>query len=182
MRWLTFVLLVFRPKSIQRERNFTQWLSSELFLVLCWTHLTKEDKQCSYEITLNKPSIFDRAEVEYSYWINSQRLITVKEKLMSEDLNQSEPQSPQLGPYETEVQQGRPYLWCACGHSQAQPFCNGAHRATSFLPLVHQAEKTGKVYFCGCKRTKSPPFCDGTHNTLWLMMLILNPSSGRSPS
>ena len=85
---------------------------------------------------------------------------------MSEDLNQSEPQSPQLGPYETEVQQGRPYLWCACGHSQAQPFCNGAHRATSFLPLVHKAEQTGKVYFCGCKRTKTPPFCDGTHNTL----------------
>ena len=67
---------------------------------------------------------------------------------MSDDPNQSEPNSPQLGPYETEVQQGRPYLWCACGHSQAQPFCDGAHRATSFLPLVHQAEKTEKVYFC----------------------------------
>ena len=85
---------------------------------------------------------------------------------MSDDPNQSEPNSPQLSPYETEVQQGRPYLWCACGHSQAQPFCDGAHRATSFLPLVHQAEKTEKVYFCGCKQTKTPPFCDGTHNTL----------------
>ena len=85
---------------------------------------------------------------------------------MSEDLNQSVPNSPQLSPYEIDVQEGRPYLWCACGHSQTQPFCNGTHRATSFLPLVYHAEKTGKVKFCGCKRTKTPPLCDGTHNSL----------------
>ena len=73
---------------------------------------------------------------------------------MSDDLNQSEPHSPQLGPYETEVQQGRPYLWCACGHSQAQPFCDGAHRETSFLPLVHQAEKTEMFIFVVANRPK----------------------------
>ena len=85
---------------------------------------------------------------------------------MSDDLNYSEPHMAQKGPYELEVQEGRPYLWCACGHAETQPFCNGAHRATSFLPLVHHAEKTETVYFCGCKRTKTPPFCDGTHNSL----------------
>ena len=85
---------------------------------------------------------------------------------MSEDLNQSKPNTPRLGPYEIEVQEGRPYLWCTCGHSQTQPFCNGMHRVGSFLPLVHHAEKTGKVKFCGCKRTKTPPLCDGTHKLL----------------
>ena len=85
---------------------------------------------------------------------------------MSDDLNHSEPHMAQQGPYELGVQEGRPYLWCACGHSETQPFCNGTHRATSFLPLVHHSDKTETVYFCGCKRTKTPPFCDGTHNSL----------------
>ncbi|MDD9876370.1 MAG: CDGSH iron-sulfur domain-containing protein [Magnetovibrio sp.] len=85
---------------------------------------------------------------------------------MSDDLNQSEPNCAQKGPYEEEVIEGRPYFWCTCGHSQTQPFCNGTHRATSFLPMVYNAEKTGTVYFCGCKKTKTPPFCDGTHNSL----------------
>lgn len=27
------------------------------------------------------------------------------------------------------------YYWCSCGHSSNQPFCNGAHKDTGFVPL-----------------------------------------------
>jgi CDGSH iron-sulfur domain-containing protein 3 len=85
---------------------------------------------------------------------------------MSDDLNESEAHIAQKEPYAVEVEEGRRYVWCSCGHSQNQPYCDGTHRSTSFLPLVYAAEKTGTVYFCGCKQTKNSPLCDGSHNDL----------------
>ncbi len=85
---------------------------------------------------------------------------------MSDDLNSTEPNVVQKEPYAVEVEAGRTYVWCACGHSQNQPFCDGSHRATSFLPLVYHAEKSGTVNFCGCKKSGNQPLCDGTHNSL----------------
>lgn len=72
----------------------------------------------------------------------------------------------QKSPYEVEVISGRRYAWCACGHSKNQPFCDGSHGGTGFLPQIYEAEETGTVYFCGCKQTKTPVLCDGTHNDL----------------
>ncbi|MDH5749353.1 MAG: CDGSH iron-sulfur domain-containing protein [Rhodospirillales bacterium] len=73
----------------------------------------------------------------------------------------------QKAPYPVDVEAGKKYLWCSCGHSAKQPFCDTAHRTQSQLkPLVHVAEKTERVWFCGCKQTKTPPFCDGSHNSL----------------
>lgn len=72
----------------------------------------------------------------------------------------------QKSPYEVDVEAGRRYAWCACGHSKSQPLCDGSHAGTGMLPMVFEAEKTETVYFCGCKQTKTPPFCDGTHNAL----------------
>ena len=69
--------------------------------------------------------------------------------------------------YYTELEQGRTYLWCGCGRSRSQPFCDGSHRGTDFLPVRHVAAAKGEeVLFCGCKHTKTPPFCDGSHNNL----------------
>lgn len=70
------------------------------------------------------------------------------------------PNRPQL----VEVQAGRTYLWCACGKSARQPFCDGSHKGTDVRPLPWKAEETVEKLFCGCKRTGTPPFCDGTHN------------------
>lgn len=72
----------------------------------------------------------------------------------------------QKGPYATEVEEGKRYVWCACGRSQTQPLCDGTHKTTDLRPVVYTADKTGKVYFCGCKQTSNKPLCDGTHNSL----------------
>ena len=69
--------------------------------------------------------------------------------------------------YYTELEQGRTYLWCRCGRSRSQPYCDGSHRGTDFLPVRYvAAEKGEEVLFCGCKHTRTPPFCDGSHNDL----------------
>lgn len=78
----------------------------------------------------------------------------------------SEPECPQKSPYEVEVVAGKKYVWCACGRSENQPFCDGSHVGSDFQPVVHEAERSGKAFFCGCKRTGTPPLCDGTHETL----------------
>jgi CDGSH-type Zn-finger protein/mannose-6-phosphate isomerase-like protein (cupin superfamily) len=65
-----------------------------------------------------------------------------------------------------EIKAGKRYLWCSCGRSQAQPFCDGSHVGTSFLPIAFKAERDEDVIFCGCKHTATPPFCDGAHSNL----------------
>jgi CDGSH-type Zn-finger protein/mannose-6-phosphate isomerase-like protein (cupin superfamily) len=65
-----------------------------------------------------------------------------------------------------EVKAGKRYLWCACGRSQSQPFCDGSHAGTDFLPVVFKAERDEDVIFCGCKQTGTGPFCDGAHSNL----------------
>lgn len=69
-------------------------------------------------------------------------------------------------PYAVDVESGKIYSWCACGHSENQPFCDGSHSGTEFKPVNFKAKKSETVYLCGCKQTGSPPFCDGTHNDL----------------
>jgi CDGSH-type Zn-finger protein/mannose-6-phosphate isomerase-like protein (cupin superfamily) len=65
-----------------------------------------------------------------------------------------------------EIKAGKRYLWCSCGRSQQQPFCDGSHAGTSFLPVAFKAERDEEVIFCGCKHSSTGPFCDGTHSNL----------------
>jgi CDGSH iron-sulfur domain-containing protein 3 len=67
-------------------------------------------------------------------------------------------------PYAVEVEAGKTYVWCSCGRSARQPFCDGAHAGTDKRPAAFKAERTETVYFCGCKKTQNPPLCDGAHN------------------
>lgn len=70
-------------------------------------------------------------------------------------------------PYYCELEGGKTYLWCACGRSKDQPFCDGSHRGTGILPVKYRAKADGEeVLFCGCKHTADKPFCDGAHNNL----------------
>ncbi len=78
----------------------------------------------------------------------------------------SEPKIAQKTPYPVNVEKGKTYYWCACGLSNQQPFCSGAHRGTEFKPLPFTPNETKTVYFCGCKGTKKPPLCDGSHRSL----------------
>jgi CDGSH-type Zn-finger protein/mannose-6-phosphate isomerase-like protein (cupin superfamily) len=65
-----------------------------------------------------------------------------------------------------EVKAGQRYLWCACGRSASQPFCDGSHAGTEFKPVLFEAKLDEDVIFCGCKHTGTRPFCDGAHNNL----------------
>jgi uncharacterized Fe-S cluster protein YjdI/CDGSH-type Zn-finger protein len=70
-------------------------------------------------------------------------------------------------PAQVLLEEGKSYLWCACGKSVDQPFCDMTHKKGSDqLPLVVKPIKTDDVWLCQCKQTKNPPYCDGTHNTL----------------
>ena len=76
---------------------------------------------------------------------------------------------PEIGgtePIAVEVEEGKMYWWCTCGRSDSQPFCDGSHKDTDFIPQGWEAPKTGKVFLCACKRTAKGPFCDGAHNNL----------------
>ena len=65
------------------------------------------------------------------------------------------------------LEEGKPYLWCSCGKSVDQPFCDMTHKAESdLMPMVVKLEKADKVWLCQCKQTKNPPYCDGSHNSL----------------
>lgn len=78
----------------------------------------------------------------------------------------STPDIPQKTPLPVDVEEGRKYFWCSCGKSDRQPFCDGSHQGTDFLPLTYVAETTRTLYFCACKHTHGAPLCDGSHNSL----------------
>jgi mannose-6-phosphate isomerase-like protein (cupin superfamily)/CDGSH-type Zn-finger protein len=76
-----------------------------------------------------------------------------------------------------EVKAGRRYLWCSCGRSASQPFCDGSHVGTEFSPVLFVAEQDEDVIFCGCKYTGTRPFCDGAHNNLPGATVLDDPQS-----
>jgi CDGSH iron-sulfur domain-containing protein 3 len=77
-----------------------------------------------------------------------------------------QPVIAQKSPYQVDVEAGKNYLWCACGRSKTQPFCDASHKGTGLTPVPFKASNSETVWFCGCKQTKSRPMCDGTHKSL----------------
>ncbi|MEM1243175.1 MAG: CDGSH iron-sulfur domain-containing protein [Cyanobacteria bacterium P01_H01_bin.26] len=77
----------------------------------------------------------------------------------------SEPTVAYTKPTVMELEPGD-YWWCSCGKSANQPFCNGAHKGTEFVPLKFTVEEKKTVALCLCKQTGDQPFCDGSHSSL----------------
>lgn len=69
-------------------------------------------------------------------------------------------------PKQVEIEAGKKYAYCTCGLSANQPFCDGKHQGTSFVPLVFEAEQSETAYYCQCKQTGNAPKCDGTHKSV----------------
>lgn len=78
----------------------------------------------------------------------------------------AEPVVAQKEPVVVEVTEGKSYWWCACGKSKSQPFCDGSHKGSEFVPQEYVADKTRRVFFCACKQTSRSPMCDGSHKDL----------------
>lgn len=76
-----------------------------------------------------------------------------------------DPQIPMRSPCVLQVAPGM-YAWCACGRSKKQPYCDGSHAGTGFVPVIEKIESERKVAWCGCKHSRNKPFCDGSHKTL----------------
>lgn len=70
-------------------------------------------------------------------------------------------------PIRIKCKEGRMYMWCSCGHSRNQPFCDGTHKIAQFhitlKPIPWSCKKTGYYWFCNCKKSGKKVFCDGTH-------------------
>ena len=77
----------------------------------------------------------------------------------------AEPVCAQKAPYVMELEAGT-YYWCSCGKSANQPFCDGSHKGTQFVPVSLEVSEKTQVAFCGCKRTKDAPRCDGAHTSI----------------
>ncbi len=68
-----------------------------------------------------------------------------------------------LEPAIIELEKNKSYLWCQCGKSKNQPFCDGSHHGSKIKPLLFKAMRDGKTRLCNCKQSKTRPFCDNTH-------------------
>ena len=77
-----------------------------------------------------------------------------------------QPKIAGTAPIPVEVEAGKTYFWCACGRSANQPFCDGSHKGSEFVPLKWTADADGDKWFCACKQTEGQPFCDGSHKAL----------------
>ena len=75
-------------------------------------------------------------------------------------------------PKKVSLEAGEEYVFCTCGRSKKQPFCDGAHRSTSFKPKRFRPEESGDAFLCMCKQSKSLPYCDGTHRKLGTLPIV----------
>jgi CDGSH-type Zn-finger protein len=74
------------------------------------------------------------------------------------------PKIASLEPMQLELEP-KAHYWCACGHSEKQPFCDGTHKSADIgiTPIKFEIDETKEIWLCMCKHTGNPPFCDGMH-------------------
>ena len=63
-----------------------------------------------------------------------------------------------------DVEEGKEKYYCVCGESKNQPWCDGSHENTGFLPLRF-TPTAANIGICQCRRSKNLPYCDGSHKS-----------------
>ena len=65
-----------------------------------------------------------------------------------------------------KLEAGKQYLYCTCGLTGCQPFCDGSHQGTPFAPLSFVGKNQVSSLICLCRNAKpeSLPNCDGSHS------------------
>ncbi|CDW82752.1 glutamate synthase [Stylonychia lemnae] len=80
------------------------------------------------------------------------------------------PLSPAKKSYKVFLKEGETYLYCTCGASNNQPFCDGSHKdLQGFKPLKFTHQDEDKIIgLCGCKLNKveKGAYCDGSHKKI----------------
>ena len=63
------------------------------------------------------------------------------------------------------LHRGKEYSWCACGHTQISPFCDGQCKwiLTRCRPVSFNVAESGYFKLCNCKLSANAPFCNSTH-------------------
>ena len=59
----------------------------------------------------------------------------------------SEPEIADKKPAVLELEPAT-YHWCACGRSKNQPYCDGSHQGTEFVPQALVIEEKKRVALC----------------------------------
>ncbi len=77
----------------------------------------------------------------------------------------SKPDIPARKPFVMECKPGK-YAWCTCAKSSKQPFCDGAHAGTDYVPKIEEITETRTVAWCSCRHSANGAFCDGSHSKL----------------
>lgn len=77
----------------------------------------------------------------------------------------NKPTSPQYGPYTVKLEANKKYMWCSCGSSNTQPWCNdNCEVKPGFRPVPFVPRNNAIYQLCGCKHGEYAPLCDGgTH-------------------
>ena len=82
------------------------------------------------------------------------RKLLIEEKIKKIDKKKmKEPFIKHYGPYtKKNLIPGKIYLYCKCGLSKTDPFCDGSHKGTIFKPLKFSLkQKQTIVSICGCR-------------------------------
>jgi len=83
---------------------------------------------------------------------------------ISKDYKREKTTTPE--PAQVELEPNVTYLFCQCGFSKNQPFCDGSHHGSKFKPKPFEVKRKTKARLCNCKHSKTSPFCDDSHLNL----------------